>query len=62
MFYGDSAFEFIRRVGGKYDFIYGFKPEFHNFEKAKLSLAPYKDIEIIIWTFGINLTNSFSCG
>lgn len=44
---GDTVLEFIRRMKGKYDFIYGFEPERDIFETAKLNLNFYENIELI---------------
>lgn len=44
---GDTALEFIKRMDGRYAYIYGFEPEEANFEKAKNDLAKYRNIELI---------------
>jgi len=44
---GETALEFIRRMNGRYDFIYSFEPVTEYFEIAKSNLVPHKNIEII---------------
>ena len=44
---GDTASEFIQRVNGRYDAIYGFEPDAENYETAKANLEQYQRIYIM---------------
>lgn len=44
---GDTAMEFIKKLNGKYSYIYGFEPETENYKKAMANLSDYTNIEII---------------
>ncbi len=44
---GDTALEFIKRMNGCYDAIYGFEPEERNYKKAKANLIQHQHVYIV---------------